>query len=252
VIDTGRNWNDQGGTQESLQPVSDSRNEPRSIANQSSGEPSPSSLRVVSRFFSNCVPSPSPREGVLAPYSPAVEWEDDSDGEPQVSISDDLVDCRCLDVGWDFSPNWEANSSLDNDYGAHLSGTLHVILGVAGLTMVAKFIKRGGVSGTIRRGSKPHTLGRSTPRAIAHSVVYHWGMVMMYCQIWIHPNRFITFRKGGDYSWGCKVSRVCGIIGSYRLTGCLFPLEGSMNRRAPPNQLAWTLPNWHSRILPTS
>jgi hypothetical protein len=130
VIDTGRNWGDQGGAQRSLQLAMDFCGEPRSIATGSLDKRSPSSLRVASRFFPKHVSSLSFREDAPTPRMPTAEWEGHSNGEPEVSISalDNLVDCHCLDVGWGHGPGWETNSFSGDGYRAHLFGTLHMVL----------------------------------------------------------------------------------------------------------------------------
>ena len=205
VIDTRRNWNDQEGIQQSLQPAMESRGGPRSIATRRSDEHSPYSLRVRSRFFSSRVSDLSPCGFISASRTPAVEWEGHLDREPEVSTWNDLVDCHCLDVGCGCTPSWETDSFLGDDYGVHTPGTLNITLKMAGLTTVDKLIKKGEASGTVRKTSKPHSLGHQTPRTIARSVIYHLGLVVTDCQIGIHPNRFTTFLKGGDYSGGCEV-----------------------------------------------
>lgn len=209
VMDTGRNWNDNGGEQQSLRSVTDSRGQSRSTTTRCSDETSPSSLRVVSRFFSNYVSSLSLCEGESALRTPAVGWGDELDGEPQVLALGGLVDHPCLDVEWGrSSPSREGHSFLGDGYGAPLSGTLRVIFGVAGLTSAAKFIKKGG---TICRALKFHPLNQSTPRTTAHLETYHWGSVTRHCQIWMRPNGFVTFQKGGDCSSGCKVL-LCAVL----------------------------------------
>lgn len=203
VIDPGRNWDDREGTQQPIQPAMDFCGELRSIVTRSSGERSPS-LHIASRFFSNYVSSLSLGKDISAPRTPVAEWEDHSDREPEVSVPDDLVDCHCPYVGWGRSPSWEADSFLSGYYGARQSSTSHATLRMVGLTMVDKLIKKGGASRTTHRALEPHFLSQQTPRATAGSETHHLGSVVRNCQIWVHPNRFIVFQRGGDYSGGCN------------------------------------------------
>ncbi|KAF9777694.1 hypothetical protein BJ322DRAFT_1095627, partial [Thelephora terrestris] len=66
---------------------------------------------------------------------------------------------------------------------------VHLVLGIAGLNTVHKFIKEGLMSGQICGALTTHPLREDTPMAVTHSGIY---LVVENCQIGMHPNRFTT------------------------------------------------------------
>ena len=135
VMDTGRIWNDQEVTRQSLQATMDPCGILRSIAARSPNEYSRSSPRVASRFFSKCVPGFSLHEDRSAPRTPTLDWEDPPNREPEVLALGGYLDSPCPGVAWDGSSNWGTDSFLGDYCGVPLfplAGTCNLAIGGGG------------------------------------------------------------------------------------------------------------------------
>ncbi|KAF9651047.1 hypothetical protein BDM02DRAFT_1036590 [Thelephora ganbajun] len=118
VIDTGRTWNHQEGTQQSFYTAMDSFETTGFIETEGPNKYSHSSPHVASRFFSKCVSGFCFPGDTLAPHMPTPTLGDYPNQEPEVPTLDDF-DCYHLNAGLDHSPNQD--SFLGSCYGTCLT-----------------------------------------------------------------------------------------------------------------------------------
>lgn len=122
VIDTGRIWDHQEETRQSLQTDMNYCGKSRPLPIRSLDEYSRPTARVESRFFLKRVPGFSLREDRPSPHASRLDWEDLPDREPEVPTLDDCLDHSCPAVGWDGSSNQGTESFFGDYCGTPLAG----------------------------------------------------------------------------------------------------------------------------------